>query len=83
MLVVPASVLVVVLLVVVPASVLLLVLLLLVVPASVLLLELEVVVVVPPPLPVDPVPGSPLGAGQSIQKVLDFPEFWAKSILKW
>ena len=69
MLVVPASVLVVVLLVVVPASV--------------LLLELEVVVVVPPPLPVDPVPGSPLGAGQSIQKVVAFCEFWVKSILKW
>jgi hypothetical protein len=73
-------------------------LLLVVVPASgvevesalLLLLELlllevvvedDVVVVVPPP--VDPLPGSPLGAGQSIQKVLAFLESWEKSILKW
>jgi hypothetical protein len=85
--VVPASVVVVV-----PASLVELLLpVLVVVPESVLVVELElepvvvveleVVVVVPPP--VDPVPGSPLGAGQSIQKVLAFCEFWAKSILKW
>ena len=42
--------------------------------------EDDVVVVVPPP--VDPPPGSPLGAGQSIQKVLAFLESWEKSILK-
>ena len=42
--------------------------------------ELEVVEVVPP-LPVEPPPL--IGAGQSIQKVLDFLEFWAQSISKW